>query len=158
MRLMRALLLVAVVSVAAACSAGGGASGAPASGAPASGAAAGSPANGATRIEVTLTDALKITPATMSVPAGTPVTFVVTNTGAGVHEFVLGDQAEQQKHEDEMKAHGGTMVMDEPMGIGVDPGKTKELTVTFDKAGPILAACHISGHWAAGMQATVAVQ
>ena len=61
------------------------------------------------------------------------MTFVVKNSGAIAHEFVLGDQAAQQAHEDEM-AHGG-MTMDEPMAIGVDPGATKELTVTLGSPG-----------------------
>ena len=46
----------------------------------------------ATRIEVTLTDALRIEPATMTVPAGVPVTFVVTNAGVLELEFYLGDE------------------------------------------------------------------
>jgi len=144
------MLPLAAIAILAACSS----SGSPSSIPPAASASAGSAA--APRIEVTLSDALKITPATMNVPAGTPVTFVVKNSGAIAHEFVLGDQAAQQAHEDEM-AHGG-MTMDEPMAIGVDPGATKELTVTLPTPGSILAACHVAGHWKAGMQATITVQ
>lgn len=111
----------------------------------------------ATRIEVKLTDALRIEPASMTVPAGVPVTFVVTNTGAIGHEFVLGDEAAQAEHETEM---GGSMGMgeDEEMAIGLDPGETKELTVTFPAAGSILAGCHVAGHYAGGMKATVMVE
>ena len=110
----------------------------------------------ATRIEVKLTDALRIEPASMTVPAGVPVTFVVTNTGAIGHEFVLGDEAAQAEHETEM---GGSMGMgeDEEMAIGLDPGQTKELTVTFPAAASLLAGCHVAGHYAGGMRATVEV-
>ena len=114
------MLSLAMIAILAACSSSGSSSSgeAPTS-APASAAGSGA----ASRIEVTLSDALKIAPATMTVPAGTPVTFVVKNSGATLHEFVLGDQAAQQAHEDEM-AHGG-MAMDEPMAISVDPGATR---------------------------------
>ena len=71
-----------------------------------------------TRVEVTLTDALKIEPAAMAVPAGVPVTFVVTNTGAADHKFYLGDEQAQAEHEKEMAEMGG-MTHDEPEGVVV---------------------------------------
>lgn len=109
-----------------------------------------------TRIEVTLTDRLTIEPATMTVPAGVPVTFVVTNAGMTDHEFFVGDEAAQVEHEREMA--GGAMTHDEPMGIGLDPGETKELTITFPDAGVLLAGCHVAGHYRAGMKATITVE
>ena len=111
---------------------------------------------GATRIEVALTDSLKVEPAAMSVPAGVPVTFVVTNRGATDHEFYLGDEAAQVAHEAEMIAMGG-MAHDEPNGIGLEPGATEELTYTFPTAGTFIAGCHIAGHYAAGMKALITV-
>ena len=155
MRLVRLAPLAAIAMIAAACS-GGGASPAPTSPAPAESAQASA---AATRIEVTLTDGLKIEPAAMTVPAGVPVTFVVTNSGTILHEFVLGDEAEQTAHEAEMAASGGmSMPEDEEMAIGVEPGKTKELTVTFDEPGSVLAGCHVVGHYAAGMRADVTIE
>lgn len=113
--------------------------------------------DGATRIEVDLTDSLRIEPAEMTVPAGVPVTFVVTNSGALEHEFYVGDEAAQEEHDREMLSGG--MAHDEPNGIGVDPGQTKELTITFDADGPpMLAGCHVQGHWLAGMKATITVE
>ena len=38
----------------------------------------------------------------MTVPAGVPVTFVVTNSGTTDHEFYLGDEDAQAEHEKEM--------------------------------------------------------
>jgi uncharacterized cupredoxin-like copper-binding protein len=112
----------------------------------------------AQRIEVTLSDALKIEPAAMMVKAGVPVTFVVTNKGTVLHEFVLGDEAVQADHEAEMKAAGGmTMAKDEPNAIGVEPGQTKELTFTFDAPATSLAGCHVIGHYDAGMKAQITV-
>lgn len=151
---MRPLGLAALASIAvlvAAC-AGGGSTPAPTV---APSLTAG-PAVPATRIQVKLTDALRIEPAAMTVPAGVPVTFVVTNTGGMTHEFVLGDAAAQAEHGAEM---GGSMGMDkdEEMAIGLDPGETKELTVTFPVAASLIAGCHVAGHYAAGMKATIEV-
>lgn len=170
----RLALLLSFALIAAACSAPGGAT-APAS--PAAGStadttpAASAPSPAAptmdaatpaatgqaaeTRIEVTLTDALRIEPATMTVPAGVPVTFVVTNAGVLEHEFYLGDEEAQAEHDREMAGSG--MIHDEPEGIGVDPGETKELTYTFSEPGETLGGCHVVGHYAAGMRAVITV-
>jgi uncharacterized cupredoxin-like copper-binding protein len=56
-----------------------------------------------------------------------------------------------------MTAMGG-MAHDEPEGIAVKPGETKELTYTFVEAGPTLAGCHVAGHYGAGMKADIAVE
>ena len=110
-----------------------------------------------TRVEVTVTDSLRMEPAEMRVPAGVPVTFVVTNTGVLPHEFYLGDEDAQAEHEEEMAAMPG-MTHDEPDGIGLDPGETKELTYTFEAAGVVLAGCHVPGHYGAGMKAVITVE
>jgi uncharacterized cupredoxin-like copper-binding protein len=155
MRLSRLALLPAAALLIAACGSGTGSTTTPSSAASASPTSGASAPAEATRIEVQLTDELKIEPAEMTVPAGVPVTFVVTNTGAIDHEFFLGDEAAQAEHEQEMQAGG--MAHDEEMGIGVDPGQTKELTVTFPEAGSILAGCHVAGHYAGGMKASVEI-
>ncbi len=156
MRLVRLAPLALVAVVATACG-GGSSTPAPASAAPATSAPAASVE--AQRIEVTLADALKIEPASMSVKAGVPVTFVVTNTGTVLHEFVLGNEDVQAEHETEMEEEGGmSMPEDEPNAIGVEPGQTKELTFTFGEAGTTLAGCHVVGHYAAGMKATITVE
>ncbi len=156
---MRPLRLAALASIAvlvAAC-AGGGSTTAPAVAPSLTAAPTAAATAPATRIEVKLTDGLRIEPAAMTVPAGVPVTFVVTNSGSIRHEFVLGDEAAQAEHETEM---GGSMGMgqDEEMAIGLDPGATKELTVTFPAAASLLAGCHVAGHYAGGMKATVEVE
>ncbi len=155
MRPSRLAPLALVAVLVAACGSGGGAA------APSAAVAASAPVTfgQAQRIDVKLSDALKIEPAAMTVPAGVPVTFVVTNSGTVLHEFVLGDEADQQAHDEEMMAAGGmSMPKDEPMAIGVEPGTTKELTVTFEKAGAILAGCHVVGHYAGGMKAEITIE
>lgn len=111
----------------------------------------------ATRVEVALNDALRIEPASMTVPAGVPVTFVVKNVRKIDHEFFLGDEQAQAEHEREMQEMGG-MMHDEPMGIVVPAGARKELTVTFSTPGTILAGCHVAGHYLAGMKATIEIR
>ncbi|NJD28780.1 MAG: hypothetical protein FIA92_10850 [Chloroflexi bacterium] len=155
MRLSRLALLPAAALLIAACGSGSGSTTAPSTAASAPPTSGPSASAEATRIEVQLTDELKIEPTEMTVPAGLPVTFVVTNTGAIDHEFFLGDEEAQAEHEQEMQAGG--MAHDEEMGIGVEPGQTKELTVTFPEAGTILAGCHVAGHYAGGMKATVEI-
>ena len=110
---------------------------------------------GGQRIEVRLTE-MTIEPAAMVVQAGQPVTFVVTNDGLIEHEFFLGDEEAQAEHEAEMAAMGG-MTHDEPGGIAVHPGATKELTFTFPPEGTWLAGCHVPGHYPAGMWATITI-
>ena len=151
MRLPRLALIPAAVLLVAACSSGGATPTAP------SAATSSAPSAAVTRIEVTLTDTLKIEPASMTVPAGVPVTFVVTNSGVTDHEFYLGDEAAQAAHEKEMAEVGG-MGHDEPEGIAVKPGETKELTYTFAGAGPTLAGCHVVGHYGGGMRAEITVE
>lgn len=149
MRRYLALAPALILSVAA-CSGAGSTASPPASTSPAASA-------GAQRIAVKLTDTLKMEPDTMSVKAGLPVTFVVTNTGAIDHEFYLGDAAAQDAHEMEMMSSMGPMSMDETMGFTVKPGQTKELTYTFGAAGQMVAGCHVTGHYPAGMKATITV-
>ncbi|OGO58208.1 MAG: hypothetical protein A2V85_14695 [Chloroflexi bacterium RBG_16_72_14] len=153
MRLRHLALAPALVLVVAACS-GTGSTASPSAGAGSPSPDASASAAGQT-IEVTLTDALKMDPAEMTVKAGEPVTFVVTNAGAIQHEFYLGDVAAQDAHEQEMMSGG--MAMDEPDGIVLKPGETRELTHTFLSAGASIAGCHEPGHYAGGMKAAITV-
>lgn len=147
-------LAPALVLLVAACS-GGGSTSSPSVAASTPSSAA-SPSTAAQRIEVKLTDALRMEPAEMTVKAGQQVTFVVTNTGAIQHEFYLGDEAAQGEHEQEMMSAGG-MTMDEPDGLVLKPGETKELTHIFSTAGASIAGCHETGHYAGGMKAAITV-
>lgn len=104
---------------------------------------------------MSLTDALRIEPAEITVPVGRPVRFVVTNTGALDHEFYVGDETAQMEHEEQM---GMGMQHGEEAGIEVAPGETKTLEMTFDAVGATLAGCHIEGHYAGGMKATIVIQ
>ena len=68
---------------------------------------------------------------------------------------------------DEPKMPGGGMPGMGDMGgmhhegadtaVTVNPGETKDLTTTFDRAGTVIIGCHQPGHYEAGMKATVTV-
>ena len=160
MRLPHLALGIALVLGVAACSSAGSTT-SPSVAAPStSPATSSSPAASGTaqRIEVKLTDALKMEPTAMTLKVGQPVTFVVTNTGTTDHEFYLGNEAAQEDHGTEMKSMGGMMAHDEENGIGLKPGETKELTHTFAAAGPFLAGCHVNAHFDSGMKMAITVQ
>jgi uncharacterized cupredoxin-like copper-binding protein len=108
-------------------------------------------------VQVKLTDALRMEPATITVKVGQPIHFVVDNSGALEHEFFLGDVAAQKAHGEEMLGQPG-MVHDEPMGIGLMPGMMKTLDHTFTTPGTLEAGCHVNDHYAAGMKMVITVQ
>jgi uncharacterized cupredoxin-like copper-binding protein len=114
-------------------------------------------AGAATRtIKLTANDRLRFQPASLSVRRGETAAFTVTNTGKVAHEFVIGDQAFQDRHEKEMA--GKTMPMvDDADGIGLPAGATKSLTYTFRQAGTLWYACHVAGHYPAGMKGRITV-
>ena len=111
-------------------------------------------------IEIEASDTLKFDPAAATVRAGETVTFRVHNAGALRHEFVLGAEADQAAHEQEMQAMAGAsgmMMPDEPNAVVIEPGETKEITWTFMNAGTVLFGCHEPGHYPAGMKGTITV-
>jgi uncharacterized cupredoxin-like copper-binding protein len=94
-------------------------------------------------------------PASVSVKTGETVKFVFRNEGQILHDAFIGDEAAQTEHEQEMRAGDSHKGHD---AVKVIPGKTGELTHTFDKAGEaLIIGCHETGHYAAGMKLTVTV-
>jgi len=110
-------------------------------------------------IEVEALDSLAYDPPTIEVAADETVTFVVSNTGSAVHEFVIGDAEVQEEHEVEMQEMGDSdMPMgDEPNALVLEAGETKSITWHFTEAGELEFACHQPGHYAGGMTGTFAV-
>lgn len=103
-------------------------------------------------------------PRGLSVPVGVPVTLLVTNPGVVDHELVIGDAHAQDEAEEAMRSASGHTGHganghhgDAVPSIYLRPGESGELTVTFSRKGELLIGCHIPGHWAAGMQGTLAV-
>lgn len=113
--------------------------------------------SGPMTVEVRLLDTLRMEPATLSVKAGRPIHFVVTNSGATDHEFFLGDAAAQMAHGEQMMGQPG-MMHDEPSGIGLMPGMMKGLDHTFMTPGTFEAGCHVNDHYSSGMKMVITVE
>lgn len=116
--------------------------------------APGSPSAATRTIEVVTKDPYRFDPEDLEVESGETVTFLVTNEGDTEHEFVLGDEAYQDSHGEEMAA--GEM-HHEGNAVTVAPGATEELTWTFPAEGEVLYGCHVAGHYAAGMVGAIRV-
>ena len=107
-------------------------------------------------IDVSMGDEMRFKPAQLVIKEGETIRFVVRNTGALLHEFVIGTKAENAKHAELMLKFPG-MEHDEPYMAHVDAGKTGEIVWTFNRAGEFEFACLIAGHFQAGMVGTITV-
>jgi len=92
-------------------------------------------------------------PATVTVPVGRPVAFVITNTDPIDHEWIVGDAATHERHRT-----GTEPVHDaRPTEVTIPAGSQKRTTVTFPPVGSELYICHLPGHEAYGMVGTVVI-
>ena len=118
---------------------------------------AGSLAGGGERTVVVTMRHSRFEPAAVRVDPGERVRFVLRNTDPIDHEFILGDDAVQRRHEEgrERQHHG-----DVPGERSVPAGQEAATTYAFP-AGPegrlLEFACHLPGHYAYGMHGTVRV-
>jgi uncharacterized cupredoxin-like copper-binding protein len=116
----------------------------------------------------------------LQVAKGETVTLRFHNKGAAVHEAVIGNDAVQASHHQQMTTGtangmpGGTPMTTASGGmehgsmnsggttdddaVTVQPGEMKEMKHTFTESGTVLIGCHQPGHWEAGMKASVTVQ
>ena len=109
-------------------------------------------------IDLVTRDDFTYTPDTLSIALGETITFRVTNEGAIAHDFTLGRSDLQDAHDLEMAEMGGMDMEDEHNAFMIEPGETKELTWHFTEPGEVLIGCHVVGHYAAGMKATINVE
>jgi len=107
-------------------------------------------------VTVTGGDDFKFHPAHLTVKTGETIHFSVKNTGVLPHEFMLGDAASQKKHAEMMKQMPG-MVHADPNMLTLQPGEEKALIWKFTNAGKVEFACHVPGHYEAGMRGVVDV-
>ena len=92
-------------------------------------------------------------PARVTVPAGRPVTFVITNSDPIDHEWIVGDAASHERHRTGTEpTHGG-----HPTELSIPAGTERRTTVTFAAAGSQLFICHLPGHESYGMVGTVVI-
>jgi uncharacterized cupredoxin-like copper-binding protein len=90
------------------------------------------------------------------VKRGETIRFVVKNRGEAMHEMVIGTLAELKAHGDLMKKHPD-MEHDQPYMAHVPPGKSRQITWTFTKAGEFHFGCLVPGHFDAGMIGRIVV-
>jgi uncharacterized cupredoxin-like copper-binding protein len=115
--------------------------------------AGGAQAAGPTRVEIRIHYSA-FEPAAVQVPIGRPVTFVIVNEDPIVHEWIVGDDAVQQRHRSGTEAHHDSR----PTEISIPALSTRETTITF--AAPVAwrYICHLPGHEAYGMVGTLIVR
>lgn len=124
----------------------------------------GSPAD-ASKADQTVTveakDSMSFSPSTVQVEAGETVRFVVKNVGSVQHSFTLATPSGQQSHEQGMQGmkmkRMASHMKKEPNGMVLQPGETKTLTWRFSGAETVQFACHIPGHYSAGMKGQISV-
>lgn len=143
--------LVALVALAAgACGSDGGAYG-----------EAADAAQAQRTVDVTITQAKQYEPASITVAPGEVVKFRVTNAASELHEFMLGDEKTHEEHDGEMAdmPKESMKMADRSNLLGLDPGKTKELTWKFpDEVGAtVIYGSHVPGDYTGGLRGTITV-
>ncbi|WP_432721539.1 multicopper oxidase domain-containing protein [Jeongeupia wiesaeckerbachi] len=110
-------------------------------------------------IQVRTLDTMKFAfePAVGTISKGETIRFVVSNPGQLTHEFAIGDAASQRAHAEMMRKMPGMQHEADPTTVSLAPGASKTLIWKFDKAvsGGIVLACHIAGHYEAGMHTQI---
>lgn len=109
-------------------------------------------------VEVTLTD-FGIESSTSTFRVGQPYQFVITNEGTLNHEFVI--MRPLTEGEMGMPGHGMEEALVEVTEDELPPGATVTVEYTFTEpmsAGSVEFACHLSGHYEAGMRMPLTVE
>jgi uncharacterized cupredoxin-like copper-binding protein len=117
----------------------------------------GDPKKATRTVKVDMSDAMRFTPAELTVKQGETVRFEVKNSGKTLHEMVLGTMQELKEHAELMKKFPG-MEHDEPYMAHVAPGKTERIVWQFTKPGEFYYGCLVPGHFEAGMIGKVTVR
>jgi len=112
-------------------------------------------ADGVIVVSVTLTD-FAINMSRTEFEAGVPYHFVVTNEGTVAHELMFSSPMEPGPMDmEEMDLRAVAVFSDEDLTAGA----TAEQTFSFPVAGEggLETACHLPGHYEAGMKLTIVV-
>jgi len=93
-------------------------------------------------------------PATLSVPTGRPIQFVIVNDDPIDHEWIVGDARVHEVHRTGAETHHGTR----PTEVSIPALSRVTTTVTFVAGGSQLFVCHLPGHEAFGMVGTLEIR
>ena len=107
-------------------------------------------------VNITMSDSMRFSPASVSAKKGETIRFVLKNEGKLKHEMVLGTVTELKEHA-ALMVKFPQMEHADPNQASVEPGKTGELIWQFTKAGTFNFACLQAGHYEAGMRGQVVV-
>lgn len=110
---------------------------------------------GGTTVQITLTD-FKIDSSLTTFSVGVPYRFVINNKGSVAHEFYIMPPADASSA-DSKKSQAVVSVAQSDLAAGA----TKTVDYTFTAAAPagsLEMACHIAGHYEAGMHLPITVK
>jgi uncharacterized cupredoxin-like copper-binding protein len=107
-------------------------------------------------VTLNMSDAMLFTPNKIDAKQGETIKIVMKNTGAVLHEMVIGTKKELDAHAALMMKFPN-MEHDEPYMAHVPAGKTGKIVWQFNKAGNFDFACLIAGHYQAGMVGKIIV-
>ena len=120
--------------------------------------AAGSRAGGDERTVVVTMRHSHFEPAAVRVEPGEQVRFVLRNTDPIDHEFILGDDGVQRRHEQgREREHHGEVPGERSVGAGQEAVTTYAFPAALDGRA-LEFACHLPGHYAYGMRGRVTVE
>lgn len=92
-------------------------------------------------------------PASVEVPAGVPITFILDNEDPIGHEWIVGDELTHRRHRTGTEPHHGERATEQ----SVAALSAVRTTVTFAKPGTYRYVCHLPGHEAYGMVGVLTV-
>jgi uncharacterized cupredoxin-like copper-binding protein len=99
-------------------------------------------------------------PPIIEVRQGETVRILAINISDLPHELFIGSGTDQDRHH-ALHAAAAPDVQDEledgSHGIYVPAHGTSQLTYRFDRAGELVMACHLVGHFEAGMKGVISV-
>lgn len=108
-------------------------------------------------VELRMLDTMRFVPDRLGVKLGQTLRLRIRNTGAMLHELVIGTPAALDEHA-ALMLRFPDMQHDEPWMAHVPPGKTGEIVWNFNRAGEFAFACLIAGHYQAGMLGRITVR
>jgi uncharacterized cupredoxin-like copper-binding protein len=88
------------------------------------------------------------------VQAGVTYHFTVENLDPIDHEFLIGDERQQDIHEKGTEAHHGAR----PGEISIPALESRSTTFTFERSGTLIYGCHLPGHYRFGMRGTISIR
>ena len=113
-----------------------------------------SPAEAGLRVVTITIEHSRFDPALVTVEPGSTVRFVVHNRDPIAHEFLIGDEAAQLRHETGTEPEHGARAGE----LSIPAGETRITTYTFPLIGRLLIGCHLPSHYDYGMRGAVRIR